>query len=359
MKTQLEQSVGGATMRHSSSSRQLGALYMLVVLVFTLSCLPTASLAGGPEAAARKGFEEWTKNTALSYRNASFETVSTAETSATIKITAEFQTTPGGPWVEQQATVQVFKRDNEWKPPTSFAFMPSPRTVKTQEAVRNVTATVEAARQQATASARQAVYDATATASAATQVARATEVVRFATATAEARATIAAVATQEAQVAQATRAAEATQQAMARATEAAQRTQFVNKPLTMQTVEGDSSEFRAYLKGVDFILVGVERADANSVLWRFYVWNHNAQDTFRLGPRRQAYIVSTDGKKYDALSWNEVQTVAGERKDFTIAFSAPATSGATYKLFLYTYMYSERSFHGVNIEWQPFEVTLQ
>lgn len=343
--------------------RCFAAMCIVAFVLVTASCG-----GGGPEGAVKKSFEEWTKVASVIYRNATFETLSSSNESPTIKITAEFQNAPEDQWVEQEAIVQVIKQDSEWKAPTMFGFVPSPRAVQTLQAIQDATATVEAARYQATVSAQQAAFAATATSRAATQVAQATgiaatqvaqatEFARSGTATAQAQATAAAAATQQAAILEATAAAEATQQAIVHATVVAQRTTFVNKPLAIQTVENDSSEFRAYFKNVDFILVGVERASENSVLWNFYIWNHNDQDTFNMNPR-EAYIVSQDGTKYDALQWEAVSTVAGERKNFTIAFNAPTTSGVSYKLFLATYLQATNLSGYVYVQWQPFEVNL-
>ncbi|MBI5302196.1 MAG: hypothetical protein HY868_08670 [Chloroflexi bacterium] len=323
-------------MRHNAMFNGVITLVLASVMLVS-ACVPSLPfLPSGPEAAARKGYEQWIKNTATTERSATFEVLSTTERSATVKITAEFQNTLDASWQENQATVQVLKQGNDWQPPTSFAFFPSPRAVKTQEAIRNVTATVETAR-------RQATFSVQATAQ---------------SATAEARATTIVVETQQARNTQATRAAEATQQAFARQTTVAQRTTPINKPMSIQSVERDSSAFRDYYRNVEFVVVGIERGDGNSVLWHFSLWNHNTQDTFRLSSYRETYTVSSEGKKYDALRWEEMRAVAGEKKEWAIAFNAPATTGTTYRLFMSTYIQTDKGIYA-QITWQPFEVTLR
>jgi hypothetical protein len=326
------------------SRKFLTSLCLLVILGMTVSCLP---FFNGPDIVTRKNFEEWAKNVGITYRNASYKVTSTDETSASVEITVEAKMREDDSWEEYQTTVRLTKPNNEWKAPTSFALLPSPRTLKTRQAVQDITATVAVAQQQATSAVRQTAINATA-ALQATRLAESQQ-------QANANATVSAA---TATAIQRTRIAEATQQASIRATASAERTIFINKTLTMQTIERDSSAFRSYYKEVEFILVGVEQADANSLLWNFYLWNHNTRGEFGISDGRTSYVVSSDGKKYNALAWNDVQTVAGERKDFTIAFNAPTRSGETYKLFLFT-NFQSRDFYYVFVQWQPFEVKLK
>ncbi|MCL5961599.1 MAG: hypothetical protein M1358_20185 [Chloroflexi bacterium] len=160
---------------------------LVVVLVpFALGLLLSACSSGGPEAAAQKGFEEWTKNISVAYRNVSYRTVSSKEAFATVEVTGEFQNAPNTPWVEQQAAVQVVKQGDQWRPPTQFVFAPSPRAVQTAQAISNATATVESARASATQAAFEQVRQATATAAIQAAQATATAVTQAAQATATA-----------------------------------------------------------------------------------------------------------------------------------------------------------------------------
>lgn len=131
----------------------------------------------------------------------------------------------------------------------------------------------------------------------------------------------------------------------------------LNQRLTIQSAGSDESRLRAYFTNVEFSLVSVTRASGSSILCTFSLWNRNATDYIALSYSNKAYMISSAGTKHDALGWERVQAVAGERKTFTVAFSIPAP-GESEKLLLITYADTGSAFSSTNIAWQPLMITL-
>ena len=139
-----------------------------------------------------------------------------------------------------------------------------------------------------------------------------------------------------------------------------QRATPVNQRLTIAAVDDDQSALRQYFANVELTLVGVERIDERSSLWRFALWNHNTSDYLDIVPGDDyAYIVSPEGRRADALDWDGITARASEQKELVIAFAAPTPPGQKYTLVLNARAETGPSFRDTDMQWAPVEVTLQ
>jgi hypothetical protein len=134
----------------------------------------------------------------------------------------------------------------------------------------------------------------------------------------------------------------------------------VNQPVRVMRVESrNTAAFDAYWANVDLQVTAVERTQDGSLIWRFSLGNRNQHDTFGIYTTGTSYryIVAANGARYDApRSLIDARAGPGGRAEFSLAFSAPTTAGATYTLFLRTWVQGPG--FQTTVVWEPMTVIL-
>jgi hypothetical protein len=117
--------------------------------------------------------------------------------------------------------------------------------------------------------------------------------------------------------------------------------------------EGDQARWR----DADLVLLGVQPEGEHVVAARFALRNRGQGTVEFYRIRSEASLQAADGVRYGARPWGDVTAEPGVRREFAIAFDAPAVPGAAYRLFLTTLAYVQPG-GSVRLTWEPVGLTV-